>query len=747
MKKNAFVVHLSVISLLLSQTLVFAQQRKTEATAQGDYFVRIATFEAHRNVPKDRKVSKKSIAEIVAANEDGRLLAYTDGEQMGIGLIDISNPAEPKPAGFIPAEGEPTSVLIAKGKLMVAVNSTKEFYQPTGHLAVIDIASKKELLKCDLFGQPDSIAMSPDGKYIAIAIENERDEKLNKGQIPQLPAGNLTILPLAANGMPDCTLAHPVSMTGLADIAPTDPEPELVKINSKGIAVLSLQENNHLVLVDVAKRQVIKHFSAGSVNLKEIDRKRDGVISATESANALLREPDGVAWLDDNRFITANEGDYQGGSRGFSIFNMNGQVEWDSGNFLDHEAMRLGHYPENRSGSKGNEPESVEVGQFGKDKLIFVASERSSLVTVWLDNGPGKAPKYIQALPAGSGPEGLLAIAKRNLLVVASENDGAARASVMIYQRSASEPAYPTLMSNDSSAGPPIPWGAISGTTADRKQAGRLWAVTDSFYATTRILQIETQFKPALITNAITLTKDGKPIGYDGEGISQRADGGFWIASEGNPDSKPTATPNLLIRVNAQGQVQEEIALPPALAGQATRFGLEGVTTTGEGTNEMVWMAVQREWKDDPKGMTKILSYSPASKAWGILHYPLDGATGDGVWVGLSEITAVGNDQFVVIERDNQFGDQSLKTLKSFSLAGLKPAAIGDAVIPVIKKNLVRNLVPDLQQPKGYVLDKVESFSIDLRGNAFFITDNDGVDGGASGETQLIRLGKLPNLP
>jgi hypothetical protein len=747
MKKRSLSHRIALALMLLSQTVVFADNRAVGNKTPADYFVRIATFEAHRNVPKDRNVSKKSVAEIVAASEDGRLLAYTDGEQMGIGLIDISKPSEPKPAGFIPVEGEPTSVVIIKGKLLAAVSSTKEFYQPTDHLAVIDIASQKQVLQCNLFGQPDSIALSPDGKYAAIAIENECDEKFNKGQLPQLPAGNLTIIPLSAKGMPDCTLAHPIAMTGLAEVGGSDPEPELVKINRQGIAVLSLQENNHLVLVDVAKREVIKHFSAGSVNLKEIDRKRDGIISATESATAMLREPDGVAWLDDKRLVTANEGDYQGGSRGFSIFNVSGAVEWDSGNFLDHEAMRLGHYPEGRSASKGNEPESVEVGQFGKDKLIFVGSERSSLVTVWADQGAGNAPKYIQALPAGSGPEGLLAIAQRNLLVVASENDGAARSSVMIYERSAAEPAYPTLMSNDSSAGPPIPWGAISGTTADRKTAGVLWAVTDSVYATTRILQIDTKFKPALITSAITLTKDGKAIGYDGEGISQRADGGFWIASEGNPDSKPNAIPNLLIRVNAQGQVQEEITLPPALAGQATRFGFEGVTTTGEGANEVVWLAVQREWRDDPKGMAKILSYSPAFKAWGVLHYPLDSVSGEGVWAGLSEITAVGNDQFVVIERDNQFGDQSLKTLKSFSLAGLKPAAVGDAVIPVIKKNLVRNLVPDLQQPKGYVLDKVESFSIDIRGNAFFITDNDGVDGGASGETQLVRLGKLANLP
>jgi len=106
----------------------------------------------------------------------------------------------------------------------------------------------------------------------------------------------------------------------------------------------------------------------------------------------------------------------------------------------------------------------------------------------------------------------------------------------------------------------------------------------------------------------------------------------------------------------------------------------------------------------------------------------------------------VGNDTLVVIERDNQFGDQSLKTLKAFSVAGLQPAAPGDANVPVVRKRLVRNLVPDLQKQRGYVLDKVESFAIDAAGDAFAVTDNDGVEGGASGETQFLRLGKLPAL-
>lgn len=716
------------------------------AATTGGYFNRVATFEAYRNVPEGRAVSKKSVSEIVAASADGRWLAYTDGEQQGIGFIDISNPSQPKPAGFVPVEGEPTSVVFAHGKVLAAVSSTRQFDQPEGHLAVLDFASRKLVAQCTLRGQPDSIALDAGAKHAVIVIENERDEKRNKGAIPQLPGGNLSIVPLNAQGLPDCTRLHPVSLAGLAEIAPTDPEPEFVKVNRQGVAVVSLQENNHLVLVDVAKRAVLKHFSAGTVNLKEVDTKRDGNIQPTDSLTGVLREPDAVAWLDEKRFVTANEGDYKGGSRSFSIFNTDGSVAWDSGNFLDHEAIRLGHYPEARSGAKGNEPESVEVGVFGKDRLIFVGSERSSLVTVWRDRGAGQPPQYLQALPAGSGPEGVLAIPQRNLLVVASENDGAARASVMIFQRGAELPAYPTLMSSDSASGTPIPWGAISGFSADRQKAGRLWAVTDSAYATTRILQIDASFNPALITAAITVTKDGKPVGFDGEGIAQRADGGFWIASEGDPDKKSGPLKDLLLRVNAKGEVQEEITLPESLSRHAVRFGLEGVTTTGEGAQEQVWLAVQREWKDDPKGMVKILRYTPATQTWGVLHYSLDTTAVAVGWVGLSEITAVGNDTFVVIERDNQFGDQSLKTLKAFSVAGIQPAAPGDSKVPVAQKRLVRDLVPDLQKQHGHVLDKVESFAIDVAGQAFAVTDNDGVEGGASGETQFLRLGQLPGL-
>src|SRR3546814_14056010 len=83
------------------------------------------------------------------------------------------------------------------------VCSSDLYTAPSGHLAVIDIATRKIEARCDLGGQPDSTAVAPDGSFVAVAIENERDEDLNDGAIPQMPAGHLAILKLNG-GVPDC---------------------------------------------------------------------------------------------------------------------------------------------------------------------------------------------------------------------------------------------------------------------------------------------------------------------------------------------------------------------------------------------------------------------------------------------------------------------------------------------------------------------------------------------------------------
>ncbi len=251
------------------------------------------------------------------------------------------------------------------------------------------------------------------------------------------------------------------------------------------------------------------------------------------------------------------------------------------------------------------------------------------------------------------------------------------------------------------------------------------------------IFTIDATQKPALITETLRITRDGAPAQkLDIEGIANDGEGGFWLASEGNADKLYS---HALLKVNKKGEIKKEIALPEALRSGETRFGFEGVTVVGEGDDQVLWMAVQREWKDDEKGFVKLVSYKPSSEEWGAVRYPLEKA--DGGWVGLSEISVHG-DYAYIIERDNLIGQAAkLKKLYRVALAELKPAALGGE-LPVVKKEEVRDLIPDLKALNGYVVDKVEGFTVDAAGNGYVVTDNDGVDN-SSGETLFFSIGAI----
>ena len=110
-------------------------------------------------------------------------------------------------------------------------------------------------------------------------------------------------------------------------------------------------------------------------------------------------------------------------------------------------------------------------------------------------------------------------------------------------------------------------------------------------------------------------------------------------------------------------------------------------------------------------------------------------------WIGLSEITAHDGKLFV-IERDNQIGDQAkVKRIYSVVLDAFKPAKLGGD-LPVVEKTLARDFIADLKSTNGYVVDKLEGFTVDVAGNGFAVTDNDGVDG-SSGETLFFGIGKV----
>lgn len=696
-------------------------------------FNRVSSFATPLNMASSEDQMRPTSAEIITATEDGMTLIYTDSPLGGIGLIDITDPKAPKPLGNIAMGGEPTTAQEIGGKVFVGVDTSESFTNPSGKLVTVDLASKAVTAECDLGGQPDSVARAKDGSFVAIAIENERDEGVNDGAIPQMPAGFVVKLPVK-DGAIDCAGLQKIELTGLAAVGADDPEPEYVDVNAAGEVVVTLQENNHVVIIG-ADGRVASHFSAGSVDLDGIDTKKDGALRFTGKKDGVLREPDGVKWLDADHIVTANEGDWEGGSRSWTVFKRDGAVAYESGASLEHAIAAAGHYPDKRN-KKGAELETVELATFGGVPMAFVASERASLIGVY-DMTDAANPVLKQLLPSGVSPEGMVAIPQRNLLASANEvdliEDGGVRAHVMLYELAEGTAAYPMITSEGTAE--LLGWGALSGLAADPAQAGKLYAVSDSVYgAAPMIYTLDATQTPARITAALPVTRDGNPAQkLDLEGIASDGEGGFWLASEGRSDR---LIPHGIYHVDAEGAIDQEIALPAELLAHEIRFGAEGIAVQGK----TLWIAMQREWKDDPKGMTKLLAYDTEEESWGAVHYPLDPA-GEGRWMGLSEITIDG-DWAYLIERDNGTGAAAqVKSLTRVALADLKPAALGGP-LPVVTKEVVRDLIPDLGVLNGYTAEKVEGFAIDAAGTGWVVTDNDGTDD-SSGETLFWQIGAM----
>ncbi len=716
---------------LLASAVSLACVMATPAALSDMNFNRIAAFPTYENMANGEDRTRESSAEIIDVTRDGMTLVYTDSPLGTIGMIDITNPRAPRPLGNISLNGEPTSVVVIGNTAYVGVNTSESYTQPSGRVAVVDLESQQITKTCPLDGQPDALAKSIDGSFISIAIENERDEDLNDGVIPQLPAGNLTMFD-TPRGDIDCNSMKVVDLTGLASIAGSDPEPEFVDINGAGETVVSLQENNAMVVVDY-KGEVISSFSAGSVNLANIDATDErGALLFNERQIGVKREPDAVKWLDNAHFATANEGDYNGGSRGWTIFHKSGEIVYESGVSFEHAVIEIGHYPDKRSDSKGVEPESILSATFGGTPMVFVGAERASVVGVYDVTEP-TAPVLKQLLPSGIGPEGYVAIPNRNLLVSANEvdliEDGGVRSHVMLYEYQDAPAMYPTLTSKGTSE--LIGWGAISGMVA--AEDGFIYAVNDSFYGyQPTIFKIDPSTTPARIVEAIRVTRAGRPAQkLDLEGITTDGNGGFYLASEGRTGR---LIPHAIYHVNGEGEIQKEIPFPAELMAVERRHASEGITRIGD----TLWIAIQREWNDDPKNHVKLVSYSIESGDWGVVHYPkAEPQTG---WVGLSEITVHG-DYVYIIERDNQIGaNAKTKMVYRVPVRDLNPVALGQTP-PVVSKEAVRDLIPDLAKYRGYIVDKVEGLAITESGEIFVSTDNDGVDD-SSGETFFFSIGQ-----
>jgi len=731
-----------------------------EANDAKGAFTRVSTFYACEQLGDSCDKSDETVAEAIASSDDGMTVVYANSEAGNIGFIDISNPLSPFGKGTVPLpSGDIQSVAILRDYALVSMDTSNDSYDTSGKLFVVNVTSMEVVTQISLIGAPNTVAVSPDRSYVAVAIENERDESLD--EMPALPGGSLAVFDILSPHPDDWVLSY-VNLTGLDGITfPTDPEPEHVDINENNKCVITFQENNGIAIVDLETKMVDISFSAGVVHLENVDLTEDSIINQSESIGDIVREPDGITWIGKNFFATADEGDLDGGGRGYTIFNKCGDVI-ASVNDLDQIAAAVGHYPDGRSDSKGVEPEKVHWERIGGSSFLFVNVERASLTMIF-DVKDVYNPKLHQVLPTGVKPEGINTIKSRKLLIISAEEDDReekTRSSISIYAyKREGKPIYPTLYSpfEQGSLNPPIPFSALSGLSADPEFPHILYSVEDNFFAKNRILKINVKkksqhfwassaaevVKEVYITDARGKLNDVAPalvnndttVHLDQEGIVTVRHG-FWIVSEGSGGGDAIESENYLVRTTRSGVITGVFSLPVEVSAKQIEYGFKGVAMY---ENKLI-VVFERAWTEELHPRLGI--FDLATFSWDFVFYPLDSPTSpNGGWVGLYDISSVGGGDFLVLERDNQGGpDARVKRIYKISLGNAWDGYVsGETITKELYVDML--LSENLPMRNGSIYDKTEGLTVTKTGDVWIVNDNDGVDNG-NGEIGLISIGK-----
>lgn len=182
----------------------------------------------------------------------------------------------------------------------------------------------------------------------------------------------------------------------------------------------------------------------------EEDRVADVTLDPTSFPNAAAIQHDTMLG---RLKITLSQGDIDGdgdfdrlysyGARSFSIWDLSGNLVYDSGNeFGKILAENFGdNYADNRDDDKGSEPESVSIGTMGGRTFAFIGLERAAGVMVYDITDPANAffVNYYNNNNFDLSPEGLIFVAGADnptgepMLISTNESFGSYGGSISAY--------------------------------------------------------------------------------------------------------------------------------------------------------------------------------------------------------------------------------------------------------------------------------------------------------------------------
>ncbi len=362
--------------------------------------------------------------EIVAYSPALRLLLATDPHAKEISVYEVPrlDPPELIPLDFdetlpgpqgIPTGNEPTSVALHPTQPAALATVLGDHPADRGRVNFYDLRPEsrgRRIHSQEVGCHPDSIAISPDGRWALIANEGEGHPG-TPGTITAIDLRGWTVdQALPEGGLPAHEIRPPHERL---DAKPGEIEPEYAAVEPRSrFAAVSLQENDAVLLIDLRRSPPeiagIVRLPAGS--------QPDGV--------ALLDEPAGGE-EDAGLLAAAEEGvfDALGRIQGHSVSFWAVRADrLDRPEFLSRVSLRELFGKEGRP-AKRLDPESVVLTRFGGRTAALVGVEQADRVAVFDVTAP-RAPALIGEIPTGRQPEGLIVTPRREDLIVITGDEG-----------------------------------------------------------------------------------------------------------------------------------------------------------------------------------------------------------------------------------------------------------------------------------------------------------------------------------
>lgn len=343
---------------------------------------------------------------IVTANEGEPNAAYTNDPAGSISIINVQDNYSVKTLDFSPFEAARTQLTTA-GLRVFGPNAT---------------------LAKDI--EPEYVAISADSKKAWVTLQENNgiaEVDLVAGTITKISPLGTKNLNIATNGFDPSDRDNKIGLSNWPVQSFYMPD---------GLAYFSVGGTNYLITADEGDARDYAGYSEevriGSLNL-----------DATAFPNAASLKQVGILGrlrVTNSAGDTDKDGDYDVlygfGGRGFSIYNAATiQRVFEPGKSLEERVVAAGKYDDDRSDDKGIEAENVTVGMVNGKLLAFIVLERADAVAVY-DLSVPTAPQFLQLLPTGDAPEGVLFVPApqspngRSLLIVSCEGDG----TVKMYQ-------------------------------------------------------------------------------------------------------------------------------------------------------------------------------------------------------------------------------------------------------------------------------------------------------------------------